>query len=149
MRKCLFAVVAVVAALGMMGQSAEAAKKKKAAPQVTVHPSPWSWLANAPWTVRDPRLEASNTVVGAAAGGASFAISEGTHISDGGAYALTSVACAAVSPIVGTVVVNRELSLREVWVSTSNCFLPIIGGWMANAYFDRHPEWDLPPGKRR
>lgn len=144
MRKFLLLAVAAVAALGMMSHGAEAAKKKK---QVVVTPAPW-WQS---WGVRDQKLAGSNFVVGAAATGAYFATSNrynGT-LPSGAAYVGTSLGCAAVSPIVGTLVVKRELSMREVWVSTSNCFIPVVGGWMANAYFDRHPEWDLPPGKRR
>jgi hypothetical protein len=148
MRKYLFVLVAAVAALGMMSHGAEAAKKKRHAAQVTV--TPWNWWWQGPWTVRDPRLATSNTIVGGAATGGYFAIrNSNTVVSNTGAYALTSIGCAAVSPIVGTMVVGRELSMREVWVSTSNCFVPVVGGWLANNYFDRHPEWDLAPGQRK
>jgi hypothetical protein len=146
MRKFLLLAVAAVAALGMMSHGAEAAKKKK--PVVVV--TPWQSFWNS-WGVRDPNLNGSNFVVSAAATGAYFAVNNrynGT-LPSGAAYVGTSIGCAAVSPIVGTLVVKRELSMREVWVSTSNCFVPVVGGWLANNYFDRHPEWDLPPGKRR
>lgn len=147
MRKFLLIAVAAVAALGMMGHGAEAAKSHKK-PVVVV--TPWqAWLNS--WGVRDPKLAGSNFVVRAAATGGYYAANRhyGGSLAPGAAYGLTTVGCMAASPIVGTLVVQRELSLREVWVSTSNCALPVIGGWMANAYFDRHPEWDLPPGKRR
>jgi acetyl-CoA carboxylase carboxyltransferase component len=147
MRKFLLLAVAAVAALGMMSHGAEAAKRAKK-PVVVV--TPWQSFWNS-WGVRDPKLAGSNFVVGAAATGAYFAVNNRYHgpLPSGAAYVGTSIGCAAVSPIVGTLVVRRELSMREVWVSTSNCFVPVVGGWLANNYFDRHPEWDLPPGKRR
>ncbi len=144
MRKLLLLAVVAVAALGMSVPSAEAAKKKT---RVVVTPAyTWWW-----WGVRDQNLARSNFVVGAASTGAYYAMNNrynGT-LTPTTAYVGASIGCAAVSPIVGTFVVRRELSMREVWVSTSNCFLPVVGGWMANAYFDRHPEWDLAPGQRK
>ncbi|MBI4274636.1 MAG: hypothetical protein HY659_08050 [Rhizobiales bacterium] len=143
MRKFLFVVVALIAALGMMSQSAEAAKKKA---KVVVTPSPWAWTW--PWTVHDPRLAGSNFVVGAGATGLYYGLRGGHNgtrhgwHSSGAAYAGASIACAAASPIIGTLVVNRQLTRREVLVSTANCALPIIGGWMVNAWIDNHPEWE-------
>ncbi len=147
MKKYLYVFVAVAAALGMMSHGAEAAKKKKAAPQVVV--TPWQAFWTGQWTVRDPKLAVSNAVVGGAATGGYFALKDNNGIASGGAYALSTAGCIVVSPMVGSAVVGRELSLREVWVGTGNCLVPFVGGWIANAYFDRHPEWDLPPGKRR
>jgi hypothetical protein len=113
----------------------------------------WTW----PWSVRDPRLATSNFVVGVGATAGYFALRHhhrgagwngGIH-SAAGAYALTSIGCAAVSPIVGTIVVQRPLTQREVGVSTANCFLPFVGGWLVNAAWDAHPEWSGPPPRRR
>jgi hypothetical protein len=110
-----------------------------------------------PWSVRDPNLAASNFFVGAAATGGYFALrhhhrrapfNTGIH-SAAGAYAATSIGCAAVSPIIGTLVVNRPLTQREVGVSTANCFLPFLGGALVNAAWDAHPEWSGPPPRRR
>ncbi len=145
MRKFLFLAVAAVAALGMMAHGAEAAKRKKAVVVVTPWQSFWG-----SWGVRDQKLAGSNFVVGAASTGAYFALrNDTTRYPSGFAYGATTIACAAISPIVGTLVVQRELSMREVWVSTSNCVIPVVGGWIANNYFDRHPEWDLAPGQRK
>lgn len=112
-----------------------------------------------PWTVRDPQLARSNFVVGAGATGAYFALrsghrtgswlsSKGGHgiHSAGGAFIATSAACAAVSPIVGTIVTQRELTQREVFVSTANCVVPILGGWWMNYWFDYYG-WDQPKKK--
>jgi hypothetical protein len=110
MKKIGLVLTALVAALMLMGGTAEAAKKRA---KVTVTPAPWYWPWTAPWQVRDPVLAGSNFVVGAAATGTYFAIRDSSHgwrggnngsISSGGGYALTAVGCAALSPIVGTVV---------------------------------------------
>lgn len=139
MKKILLTLATLVVAFGMLGQTAEAAKKKT---KVVVTPYAWWWQG--PWTVRDPRLAASNFWVGAGSTGAYFALRDGhRHTahgirSGGAAYVAASVGCAAVSPIIGTLVVNRPLTQREVFVSTGNCFLPIVGGWMMNAWFDQN-----------
>jgi hypothetical protein len=153
MKKYLSVLVTVVAALGFMGQSAQAGKKK---PVVVVTPAPVYWPWFAPWGVRDPALSASNTVVGAGSTALYFGLKEHHHhgwynsgISSGAAYAISSIGCAAVSPIIGTIVTRRELTQREVLVSAANCFVPILGGMIVNAQFDMHPEWEAPPPRRR
>jgi hypothetical protein len=114
----------------------------------------WVW----PWSVRDPKLATSNFLVGAAATGGYFALRHhhrgnarwhGTVHSAAGAYVATSIGCAAVSPMIGTLVLNRPLTQREVGVSTANCFLPFIGGMLVNAAWEAHPEWSGPPPRRR
>lgn len=134
MKKILLALVTLTVALGMLGQSAEAAKRKQT--QVVV--TPWVWWWQGPWTVRDPRLAASNFWVGAGSTGAYFALKDGSSAvhSSGAAYGAAAIGCAAVSPIIGTLVVNRPLTTREVFVSTGNCALPFVGGWIMNAWFD-------------
>jgi hypothetical protein len=151
MKKILLALVTAVFALGLVGQ-AEAAKKK-----TTVVVTPWGWGWNGttwvwtgtwgwggPWTVRDPKLAASNFWVGAGSTAAYFGIRDGAHgaghgvHSRGFAYGASAIGCAAVSPIVGTLVVNRPLTTREVFISTANCAAPFVGGWMVNAWFDRN-----------
>lgn len=152
MKRFALVLTALAAALMFMGGTAEAAKKKA---RVVVTPAPWYWPWTAPWTVRDPVLAGSNFVVGAGATATYFAIRNDRHtiggrhhgLSSGGAYALTSVGCAAASPIVGTVVTGRTLTQREVFVSTANCFAPIVGGWAMNYWFDYYG-WDRPKGKK-
>ncbi len=46
---------------------------------------------------------------------------------------MTTIGCMAVAPIVGTVVLNRPLTLREGQVLAGSCVVPIIGGWLVNA----------------
>lgn len=163
MRKFGFVVAALMAVLMMGSGPADAAKRTK----IVVTPAPWyaSWWwgnwANAPWTVRDPKLAASNFWVGAGStafwwgvrrdgtywNGRYYA-NRGTGVHGAtGAFLASSAACAAVSPIVGTMIVQRELTQREVFVSTANCFVPILGGWAMNNWFDYYG-WDRPKKKR-
>jgi hypothetical protein len=62
-----------------------------------------------------------------------------------GAGVVTTMGCAALTPIVATVVLNRPLTMREGHVVFADCLLPIVGGWIVNAAYDAHPEWE--PGK--
>jgi hypothetical protein len=153
MRKFGFVMAALAAAFLLTGGTAHAQKRAKVVVTATPVYAPWgTWWSRMPWTVRDPKLADSNFVVGAGSTAAYFAIKSGhknaAHgIHSGfGAYAVTSFACAAVSPIVGTIVTQRELTQREVFVSTANCVVPVLGGWWMNAAFD-HYGWDRP--KRR
>lgn len=98
----------------------------------------------------DKRLKAVSMGVGAAATAGYFAInhwhwhwdSKAAGISMAGASLLTTIGCAAVSPMVATVVLKRELTLREADVLVGSCVIPIIGGWLVNKAFDAHPEWE-------
>jgi hypothetical protein len=155
MKKIGFVVAAFAAALMLTGGTAEAAKKKAA---VVVTPAaPWAYWWTGPWGVRDPNLAASNLAVGGAATGAYFAIKDGSKTfgkagSSGFGWGAASIGCAAVSPIVGTLIVNRPLTQREVFVSTANCVVPFVGGMAMNYWFDYYG-WDQPKaparGKRR
>jgi hypothetical protein len=61
------------------------------------------------------------------------------------AWGLTTVGCMALTPLVSGIVVQRELTRREVHVMLASCIVPFIGGWVMDAYFDRHPERDSVP----
>jgi subtilisin family serine protease len=50
-----------------------------------------------------------------------------TAITPLGIYALGGIGCAAITPIVGTILLNRELTGTEVRRSTLNCFLGPVG----------------------
>lgn len=98
---------------------------------------------------KDKTLNVTDTVVGGAATGAYFLVrnhGEGfnrpTELTAAG---LTTIGCMALSPIIGGIVTQRELTRREVHVMMANCVIPFIGGWLMNAYFDAHPERDSVP----
>ena len=70
-----------------------------------------------------------------------------THGSAGGltklgAWGATTMACAAVSPMVGTVVLGRQLTMREAHVLVGSCVVPIVGGLVVNAIWDANPQWE-------
>ncbi len=64
-----------------------------------------------------------------------------------GAWGAVSLGCAAVSPIVATVVLKRPLSNREAHVLIGSCVVPVIGGWLVNEAYNAHPSWE--PGAKK
>jgi subtilisin family serine protease len=59
----------------------------------------------------------------------------GTAITPLGGLVLGSVAVAAVAPIVGTIVVGRELTPNEVYRLELSTLLGPVGWWLGNRYF--------------
>lgn len=93
----------------------------------------------------DPRLKTVAVGVGAASTAAYFAINDwnwkwGSNfaISQAGAIALTTIGCAALSPIVATLVLQRPLKYREAHILIGSCVVPIIGGWLVNEAYNAH-----------
>jgi hypothetical protein len=70
-------------------------------------------------------------------------------VSEGGAMVVTTFGCMALSPIVSTVVLQRELTMREAHAMTWDCVIPFVGGWLVNKAFDAHPEWEAKPVRKR
>jgi hypothetical protein len=68
-------------------------------------------------------------------------------------YGLTTVGCMALSPIVAGLLVSynerRELKSSEAMGMVADCVVPIIGGWIVQAAYDAHPEWDAGTGRHR
>jgi hypothetical protein len=96
--------------------------------------------------------------VGAASTATYFAINDwkwnGWSNSSGltrlGAWGATTLGCAAVSPIVGTIVLQRALTMREAHVLVGSCVVPIVGGLLVNAVWEAHPEWEpAAPGAKK
>ena len=97
----------------------------------------------------DPRLTIVGIGVGAGMTAGYFALrdwrwndSPNAKVSSGGAFALTTVGCMALSPIISTMVINRPLTMREAHVMIADCIVPFLGGWAVNAAYDDHPEWE-------
>jgi hypothetical protein len=141
MRKIIFVFAAALAMVGFLSQSAEARSARKAKPY------------RAPIAKFDPRLVPVSLATGAAATAAYFAINDwhwswnrnatsGAWIGAAGAYALTTGGCMALSPMLGTVVVRRELTPREAHVMMGSCLIPIVGGYIVNAVWDANPQWE-------
>ena len=131
MNRKLALIAAVVAAFAFTSQGAEAGSGRHV----------------------DKRLAAVAIGVGAASTATYFAINKwrwkgwnnGTGITRLGAWGLTTIGCAAVSPMVATVVVGRPLTMREGHVLIGSCVVPIIGGLLVNAAYEAHPEWEPAP----
>lgn len=60
-------------------------------------------------------------------------VDRGTPITPLGWYVIGSIGCAAISPMIGTVILGRELTLNEAYRSTLGCFLGPIGWLLADA----------------
>ena len=96
------------------------------------------------------RIAAVAIGVGAASTAGYFAINNwrwngwnnGSGLTRLGAWGITTIGCAAVSPIVATAVLNRPLSFREAHILVGSCVIPIVGGWLVNAAYNAHPEWE-------
>lgn len=105
----------------------------------------------------DGRIKAVAIGVGAASTAAFFALNDWNWKWDSarhgitglGAWGVTTIGCAAVSPMVATVVLDRPLSNREAGVLIGSCVVPIIGGWLVNEAYNAHPEWEpAPPAQK-
>jgi hypothetical protein len=95
------------------------------------------------------RISAVAIGVGAASTAAYFAINNwswnGWNNSSGltrvGALGVTTMACAAVSPIVATAVLDRPLSYREAHILIGSCVIPFVGGWLVNEAYNAGILW--------
>jgi hypothetical protein len=132
MKRYLYILMLLAAALGMQSHSARAQDATTS----------WSWI----YGNQDPRLTVTGWVVGGGASAAYWGLRRQTYTAPGGlthkhvmtplaAYAVTSVWCASAFPIIGTLVVNRPLTVREVYTGMASCVIPFIGGWMVEAAF--------------
>jgi hypothetical protein len=107
----------------------------------------------------DKRIAAVSLGVGVASSAAFFSINHWHWknwnvggLSRAGAWGITTVGCAAISPMVATAVLKRPLTQREAGILLGSCVVPIIGGWLVNAAYEAHPDWDpayKPPRPRR
>ena len=55
--------------------------------------------------------------------------SRGAPITPLGGYVIGSIACAAVSPMIATVILGRELTISEAYHTTLGCMLGPVG-WL-------------------
>lgn len=62
-------------------------------------------------------------------------------ITAAGAWGLTTMGCAALSPIVATAVLNRPLSYREAHMLIAGCVIPIVGSWLVDQAYENHILW--------
>jgi hypothetical protein len=62
-------------------------------------------------------------------------VTRGMPITPLGWYVIGSIGCAAVSPIIGTVILGRELTMSEAYHTTLGCLLGPVGWLLADALF--------------
>ncbi len=68
-------------------------------------------------------------------GGIPPVVTHGATIPPLGWYAIGSIACAAVSPMIGTVMLGRELTIGEAYHTTLGCMLGPVGWLIADSLF--------------
>ena len=56
------------------------------------------------------------------------------------AYGITTYACAVLYPFVGTVLLNRPLTPREMYIGVGECVVPFLGGWLVDQWLP-HNAW--------
>jgi hypothetical protein len=125
-RKCVM-VAAALAAFALLVQGAQAQERRHI----------------------DKRIKAVEIGVGAASTAAFFSLnnwnwkwdSGRSGITALGAWGLTTMGCAALSPIVATAVVQRPLTYREAHIMIADCLIPIVGGWLVNEAYNQHILW--------
>jgi hypothetical protein len=94
----------------------------------------WAWLH--PWGAQDWRLTFTSIGLGAGATAGYFALRkkhgyfQTRTATPLGAFALTTVGCMSVFPIVGTLWLNRPLTHREVYTGMADCVVPFVGSWL-------------------
>lgn len=142
MKKFLFALAGLVAAVGLLAPAAQA-QSRSAYPHVVI----------GPFDLGDSRLFVTSIVVGGAMTGTYFAIQSNRtlHIPgearngfNSGAFALTTAGCMALSPMIGAAWVwnteGRPLTQREALSLGASCILPFIGPMISDAIFFGGPE---------
>ncbi len=148
MKKTILGMFLLVATIATTGQSAHAGGLRHIS-------TPFDTLFTPVYA--DQRLAAVSLGVGAASTAAFFAFNDwnwkwnsSRHgITALGAGVVTGVGCAALSPIVGTAVVNRPLTYREAHMLIADCVIPFIGGWLVNAAYNNHVLWAPDEGPPR
>jgi hypothetical protein len=62
-------------------------------------------------------------------------------ITQTGAIVGTTIGCAAVSPMVATVLLDRPLKYREAHELIAGCIVPVVGPWLVEQAYDHHILW--------
>lgn len=134
MNRKIAVFAAALGALALMGQSAQAGSDN---------------LLDAINPFAGP-VSTAGTVAGVGATAAYFGINHwkwdwdasAAGISQAGAMTLTTIGCAAVAPMIATVLTGRQLTYREAGKLTVGCVIPIIGPIIVDKLYDDHPEWE-------
>ena len=144
MKRCVVLLAGVVAALGVVCHGAEAQSPRTPIPDVYI----------GPFRIGDPNVFVGGMVAGGAMTGAYYAVEHKRSLRfagetgktfNGGAFALTTVGCMALAPMLAAALVyineGRNLTRREAFGLGTDCIVPFLGSLLWNAAYDAHPEW--------
>ena len=143
MKRTMVAALALMFAIGLTPQAARA--------QDNNWNTFWAWLTRG----QDPRLFWGGVGIGIGTDVAGYYLTKkhGTPphrpMSAWGAYGVTTYACAVVYPFVGTWLLNRPLTPREMYDGVGDCVVPFVGGMIVDAMLP-HDAWtDGTPPKHK
>jgi hypothetical protein len=134
MKRTIVAALALIFAIGLLPQTARAQDNNGNAF--------WAWLTRG----QDPRLFWGGVGIGIGTDVASYYLvkKHGTPphrpMTAGAAYGVTTFACAVAYPFVGTWLLNRPLTPREMYDGVADCVVPFVGGWIVDAMLP-HDAW--------
>lgn len=138
MKRFLFAAVALALMIGLQPQAARAAGPNDTACSNGL----MNWLAHG----QDCRLFWGGVGIGVGTGVAGYYLvkKHGTPphrtMSAASAWGITTYACAVAYPFVGTWLLNRPLTPREMYIGVAECVVPIVGGWVVDRVLP-HDAW--------
>jgi hypothetical protein len=137
MKRALIAAMALLLLVGLQPQAARAQGQNPACNNGFI-----SWLNHG----EDCHLFFGGLGIGIGTGVAGYYLTKKhgypghASLSTGLAYGATTYACAALYPIVGTWLLNRPLTPREMYIGVGECVVPFIGGWLVDTYLP-HTAW--------
>jgi hypothetical protein len=144
MKRFLLAALAMALALGLHPQAARAQSSTTSAYPFL------NWWGHG----QDPRLTAAGIGIGIGTGVWGYFLTE-KHGNPGharmttlGAYGATTGACIIAYPFIGTVVLNRPLTYREVYMGLADCIVPFVGSYLVDTYLPHTALYDGGPAAK-
>jgi hypothetical protein len=128
MKRFILAALALIMAVALQPQAARAQSAD----------ANWNAFLNWLGHGQDPRLTAAGIGIGIGTGVGGYFLTQKRgnpghiRVTTLGAYGITTGACIIAYPFVGTVVLNRPLTYREVYTGMADCFVPFVGSWLVD-----------------
>jgi hypothetical protein len=141
MKRTIVAALALIFAIGLTPQAARA--------QDNSWNTFWAWLMRG----QDPRLFWGGVGIGIGTDVAGYYLTKKhgypAHrpMTAWAAYGVTTYGCAVAYPFVGTFLLNRPLTPREMYDGVGDCVVPFIGGMIVDAMLPHDPWTDGTPPK--
>jgi hypothetical protein len=138
MKRLILAALVLALSIGLVPQAARA--------QDNSLTSTWNAFVNWLSHGQDPRLTYVGIGIGIGGDVASYYLTKKhgfpptRSLTPLGAYGATSAGCILVYPFVGTIVLNRPLTPREVYTGMADCIVPFIGSWAVDKVLP-HDAW--------